>query len=50
MKQKALVLAEMQSFLNKRQEEDEALRRETDEVLATLNKCVLLSRLSSFQQ
>ena len=38
MKQKALVMAEMQAFQNKRQEEDDILRNEIDDLLTALNK------------
>ena len=40
MKQKALVMAEMQAFQNKRQEEDEILRNEIDDLLTAINKLV----------
>ena len=35
-------MAEMQAFLNKRQEEDEILRNEIDDLLTALNKLVQL--------
>lgn len=40
VKQKALVLAEMQAFQGKRQEEDEKLRQEIDDLHNALNKSV----------
>ena len=38
VKQKALVLAAMQAFLQKRQEEDEELKQEIEDLLTALNK------------
>ena len=38
MKQKALVMAEMQAFQNQRQEEDDILRNEIDDLLTAINK------------
>ena len=40
VKQKALMLAEMQAFLQKRQDEDEALRNEIDDLTSQFNKLV----------
>ena len=40
VKQKALTLAEMQAFLQKRQDEDEALRNEIDDLTSQFNKLV----------
>ena len=38
-------MAEMQAFLNKRQEEDEILRNEIDDLLTALNKLVTFNLL-----
>jgi hypothetical protein len=38
VKQKALVLAAMQAFLQKRQEEDEELKIDIEDLVGSLNK------------
>ena len=40
VKQKALMLAEMQAFLQKRQDEDDALKNEIEDISAQYNKSV----------
>ena len=49
MKQKALVMAEMQAFQNKRQEEDDILRNEIDDLLTAINKLESITINSSYK-